>query len=164
VHELGHALGFVSGTDTFDIIGHPNGPLAAAFDAGVFGSPNIEDFSVGSTLDLYRYGNSFNADGTRQLQWGANKTAFFSIDGQHVFNLPDTAQEAAFFSTGEYNGDGSQASHWKDNLAVLAPDGICFQSTRQIGERPGRVRRHGLEPGPRYPGQSGLQRKHQANL
>lgn len=132
VHELGHALGFVSGADSFDVLGG-KGPYAAAFNSGAFGSSNIDDFAVGSTLDLFRYGNGFNPDGSRQLQWGANKDVFFSIDGQHVFNLDNPAQEAAAFATGAYNGDGHQASHWADNRAWLDQGGVCFQSTRQIG-------------------------------
>ncbi|MCV2367580.1 NF038122 family metalloprotease [Roseateles oligotrophus] len=136
VHELGHALGFVSGTDSFDALGRSKkgpGPAADAFEAGAFGTTNIDDFAIGSTLDLFRYGNGLNADGSRQLQWGADRTAFFSIDGNKVFNLPDNDQEAAFFSTGQFNGDGSQASHWKDNLGALDGDGMCFQSSRAIG-------------------------------
>ena len=125
-HELGHALGFVSGTDTFDYFGHPNS------QDGLLDNQKVDNYSIGSTLDLFRYGNSFNADGTRQLQWGANKSAFFSIDGQNVFNLNNPNQVAATFATGEFNGDGAQASHWKDNQAFLLPNG-CFQSTKSVG-------------------------------
>ncbi len=132
VHELGHALGFVSGVDTFDLVGG-KGPYAAQFSSGAFGTKNIDDWAIGSTLDLFRYGSGVDG-GARYLQWGANKTAFFSIDGgASVFNLPDVAQEAAFFSTGRYNGDGQQASHWADNKAVLDLGGNCYLSTRQIG-------------------------------
>jgi hypothetical protein len=130
VHEIGHALGFVSGADTFDLVGG-KGPYTSLFNAGAFGSSNIDDFSIGSTLDLFRYGN--NPGGAPQLNWAANKTTYFSIDGTHVFNLPDDNQAAAFFSTGAYNGDGQQASHWKDNLAVLDESGVCFQSSRSVG-------------------------------
>jgi hypothetical protein len=132
VHELGHALGFVSGTDAFDYFGG-KGPGVSDFNSGAYGTTKIDDFSIGSTLDLFRYGNTFNADGTRQLQWGANKTAYFSLDGQNVYNLDNRDQQAAFFATGDYNGDGHQASHWKDNLAALDSSGLCFQSTQQIG-------------------------------
>ncbi len=132
VHELGHALGFVSGVDSFDLLGG-KGPYAAAFNSGAFGTTNIDNFAIGSTLDLFRYGAGVDAGG-RYLQWGAAKTAFFSIDGgASVFNLPDVNQEAAFFSTGSYNGDGQQASHWADNRAVLDLSGGCYLSTRQIG-------------------------------
>ena len=125
-HELGHALGFVSGADTFDYFGHPNSQDT------FLDTRKIDNYSIGSTLDLFRYGNGFNADGTRQLQWGANKDAFFSVDGQNVFNLDNPNQVAATFATGEYNGDKHQASHWSDNKAFLLPNG-CYQSTKQIG-------------------------------
>jgi hypothetical protein len=135
VHEIGHALGFVSGTDVFDIVMHGTGPLASAFEAGDFGSTDIADFPIGSTLDLFRYGNSVGADGKAILQWSANRPAYFSIDGKSVFGIGDAAfQEAATFSTGAYSGDGSQASHWKDNIGFIDPDAPgCFQSTRQVG-------------------------------
>jgi hypothetical protein len=127
IHELGHALGFVSGTDGIDYFGHPNGP-----GAGVFDNLDLDTFAVGSTLDLFRYGNGLNPDGTRQLQWAPDRPAFFSIDGQNVFNLHNSAQQTAYFATGEFNGDGAQASHWADNRATVNADG-CFQSTPQIG-------------------------------
>jgi hypothetical protein len=134
VHELGHALGFVSGTDTFDLVMHGKGPLAADFEAGNFGSANIADFAIGSTLDLFRYGNSV-VNGHSVLQWSANRPAFFSVDGGHVFSINDPAyQEPATFSTGAYSGDGNQASHWKDNIGFIDPDAPgCFQSSRQVG-------------------------------
>ena len=127
VHELGHVLGFISGTDTLDYFGHPNGPGAASFD-----HERIDNYAVGSTLDLFRYGNGLNPDGSRQLQWSANRPAFFSIDSQHVFNLDNLGQQAPFFSTGQFNGDGHQASHWVDNQAVTLPNG-CQESTRSVG-------------------------------
>lgn len=135
VHELGHALGFVSGTDTFDILMHGTGPLADPFEAGAFGFTDIAELPVGSTLDLFRYGNSIGADGKAILQWSANRPAYFSIDGKSVFGLRDAAfQEPATFSTGAYSGDGSQASHWKDNIGFVDPDAPgCFQSSRQVG-------------------------------
>lgn len=125
-HELGHALGFVSGTDTFDYFAHPNS------QDGFLDNQKIDNYSIGSTLDLFRYGNGFNADGTRQLQWAAGRDAFFSIDGQSVFNLTNPGQAAATFATGEFNGDGAQASHWKDNQAFLLSNG-CYQSTKSVG-------------------------------
>lgn len=132
VHELGHALGYLSGADVFDLVGG-QGPLTADFNAGAFGSSNIDDFAIGSTLDLFRYGAAVE-HGTRYLNWGANKTAFFSIDGgASVFNLPETTQQAAFFATGAYNGDGHQASHWRDNIDVPDLGGACYLSTQPVG-------------------------------
>lgn len=131
VHELGHALGFVSGTDYFDVYGY--GKYADQKGPGADLMLNFDNESIGSTLDLFRYGNSV-VNGRYQLMWGAAKTAFFSIDGKTVFNMSDVDQEAAFFSTGRYTGDGQQASHWKDNLGALdSSQPSCIFGTRAVG-------------------------------
>lgn len=103
VHEIGHALGFVSGVDIYDILGDPNGPLRNDPDLGLL---NLNDYAVASVLDLYRYSSG---PGGTLLDWSVGGNPFFSIDGQNPFG-------AGYFSTGRFNGDGRQASHWKDNL------------------------------------------------
>ena len=108
-HEIGHAMGFVSGVDTVDYYSGPTfGPGGSATD--------LNPFRVFSVLDLYRY--STNADtlvsGTRVLDLAQGGTPFFSLDGGTT-NL-------ALFSTGPYDGDGRQASHWKDNLGIGVMD------------------------------------------
>lgn len=99
IHEIGHALGFTSGVDTYDYYtkaGTGNGLLNGGADF--------------STLDLFRY----SADpknlvpGGPALDLSTNVASYFSIDGGDVFN-------GGYFSTGAYNGDGHQASHWKDS-------------------------------------------------
>ncbi len=92
IHEMGHALGFVSGVDDVDyFISHP-------FD--------IDPYAVFSSLDLFRY----SAPGTLDLAVG--HASYFSLDGG-VTSL-------GAFSTGSSvnGGDGRQASHWKDNLGL----------------------------------------------
>ncbi len=130
IHELGHALGFVSGVDTYDIV-------AGAVPGNTFGLPdltglNLDNFAIGSTLDLFRYGNGFDANG-RQLQWSSNRAAFFSIDGSNPFNFSGADAELPAFSTGRFSGDGQQASHWQDNDAFADDTAGCLVSTRQIG-------------------------------
>lgn len=100
IHEIGHALGFVSGVDTVDsaisgIVGEAP-PFNAPFD--------LENFRVYSALDLFRY----SAPGTLNL--AAGSASYFSLDGGTT-NL-------GLFSTGSTHGDGRQASHWKDNLGL----------------------------------------------
>ena len=90
IHEIGHALGFVSGVDTVDYC--------------ITNRIDLDPYAVHSVLDLYRY----SAAGTLNLAAGAN--AYFSLDGG-VTSLGG-------FSTGVYHGDGRQASHWKDNLGL----------------------------------------------
>lgn len=90
IHELGHSLGFRSGVDTVDFfIDNPD---------------SLENFRVWSGLDMFRY----SAEGTLDLSVGT--ASYFSVDGGTT-NL-------ALFSTGSSNGDGRQASHWKDNLGL----------------------------------------------
>ncbi|MFD1612430.1 NF038122 family metalloprotease [Sphingomonas tabacisoli] len=104
IHEIGHALGFVSGVDDYDVLG-TGGPLADSTACGVAGGcknyPANDDW-FGETLDLFRY----SAPGA--LDWTTKTASYFSIDGgaSSVFNN-------GLFSTGDYNGDGWQASHWK---------------------------------------------------
>lgn len=88
IHEIGHALGFTSGVDTFDTA---TGPVE-----------RIDDATIAYGMDLFRY----SAPG--QLDWRFNTPSYFSIDGGAT-----AFGGTAHYSTGEYYGDGWQASHWK---------------------------------------------------
>lgn len=126
IHEIGHALGFVSGVDTYDAYGGPNGPSKAS-------NLNLNNYAINSVLDLFRYSSDPNnlAPGGPYLDWSVGGNPYFSLDrGNSVFTLNG---EAGYFSTGAYNGNGNQASHWKDNTyaggancsnPVTAPVGI----------------------------------------
>lgn len=112
IHEIGHILGFTSGVDDYDYIGGPNGPFA-----DVYAGEPLNDYIVGQVLDLFRYAQS--NDGA-ELNWAPGDDGYFSIDGGQ------TAFLDGYFSTGEYNGDGRQASHWKDasgnlQLGIMDP-------------------------------------------
>jgi len=102
-HEIGHALGFVSGVDIVDYYSKdgPGAPLS------------LDPYRIFSPLDLFRY--SKNSANQGILDLAAGSKAYFSIDGGDT-NL-------GLFSTGSYNGDGRQASHWKDNrnLGIMDP-------------------------------------------
>ena len=106
IHEIGHALGFISGVDTYDVVGG-KGPSAAA---GL--TYNWENQAVGTILDLFRYSNdptNLVPGSGPVLDWSVGTASYFSIDGgQTQFN------GRSQFSTGAYNGDGRQASHFKD--------------------------------------------------
>lgn len=99
-HEIGHALGFISGVDILDTNSPPlNGPF------------RDNQFTFVSTLDLYRYSTASASLGA--IDWTAdNRTKYFSIDGGA------TNTGGATFSTGVFFGDGNQASHWKDNRGI----------------------------------------------
>ncbi len=89
-HEIGHALGFVSGVDGVDSYLHAAQTAAVELyplDLFRFATvPTPATFST-ATRSLLTGGSSYFYDGTNQ--WA--------------------------FSTGLYTGDGRQASHWKDD-------------------------------------------------
>ena len=87
VHEMGHALGFLSGAQDFDY------SVGAGFP--------VDDYWWGYSMDMFRY----SAPGV--LDWTFGTNTYFSLDGGV------TAFEGGHFSTGDINGDGWQASHWK---------------------------------------------------
>lgn len=97
VHEIGHALGFVSSVDDFD------------YFANFSGVP-VDDWWWAYGMDLFRYSANSEGygDGSPQLDWSVGTDSYFSIDGGNP--LWD-----GYFSTGTYFGDGWQASHWKAN-------------------------------------------------
>ena len=104
IHEMGHALGFVSGVDDVDyFISHPL---------------DLDGYAIFSVLDLFRY----SAPGTLDLSVGA--ASYFSLDGG-VTSL-------GLVSTGSAvnGGDGWQASHWKDNLGL----GIMDPTAKPAGQ------------------------------
>mgnify|MGYP003646336206 CR=1 FL=1 len=117
IHEMGHALGFVSGVDFFDIYG-TGGPGYGALGY------DLNDTSIFSALDMFRY----SAPGVLDFQAGVD--SYFSIDGGQ------TALMGGYMSTGRYTGDGQQASHWKEEpfcgvgLGIMDPT-FCFG---QMGE------------------------------
>jgi hypothetical protein len=106
IHEIGHALGFVSGVDDYDFIG-TGGPIANfpnCFGPGTGlckDYPNVQNDWWGRTLDLFRY------SAADTLDWTTGTASYFSADGGA------TAFQNGKFSTGDYNGDTWQASHWK---------------------------------------------------
>ena len=102
IHEIGHALGFVSGVDTVDFY--------------IFEELDFDTFAVFSTLDLFRYSD------TGVLDFAAGSDSYFSLDGGFT--------DLGLFSTGSDNGDGAQASHWKDGLGL----GIMDPSANPTGE------------------------------
>lgn len=95
-HEIGHALGFVSGVDTLDLN-----------RAGNFSDAQ---FTYIAPNDLFRCTAQSRAAGA-DLDFSADsRDKFFSYD--------NCGTTMALFSEGRTHGDGQQASHWKDNLGL----------------------------------------------
>ena len=106
IHEMGHALGFISGADDFD------------YSTGYAGT--VDDAWWGYGLDMFRY----SAPGV--LDWTFGTDSYFSIDGGVTqFN------GKSGFSTGENNGDGWQASHWKAPQVISPVTGELVFSCAQ---------------------------------
>jgi hypothetical protein len=101
VHEIGHALGFISAVDDVDFI-----------------LPNTTNQLEPAPLDLFRFRDGSANDPST----AANFTTFVrdmvpgSVD---IFDQVLAGQGGSLevlMSTGVDFGDGRQASHWKDNL------------------------------------------------
>ncbi|WP_294333938.1 NF038122 family metalloprotease [uncultured Sphingomonas sp.] len=90
IHEMGHALGFLSAADDFDY------SVGSGF--------KTDNYWWGYAADFFRY------SGEDKLNWAFDQPSYFSIDGGKT-----AFQGDAYFSTGENYGDGWQASHWKAN-------------------------------------------------
>jgi PEP-CTERM motif len=95
-HELGHALGFVSGVDVLDI--NSTGTFFAA-----------DQFTYVSSVDLFRFSTASTAQ---------NVIDFTASTTPKYFSLNRGATSIAGFSTGRTWGDGQQNSHWKDSLGL----------------------------------------------
>jgi hypothetical protein len=94
MHEIAHVLGFESGVDIVDI-------CTPASDCGFDNGFALDSYAVFSMLDLFRYSTVYA--GVRDLRAGG--PAGLSIDGGATF--------IQMMSTGRYNGDGYQASHFQ---------------------------------------------------
>ena len=119
-HEIGHAMGFVSGVDIVDYVGSPNGPGRLAANGGPY---DLDQFAVFNTLDLYRYSANSLAQPS-QPAGGVKDWAFaqFDASSRPYFSINGGATNLGTFATGSFNGDGRQASHWQDNLGLGVMD------------------------------------------
>ena len=101
LHEIGHALGFISGVDILDINAGPN----------FF---NADSFTYVTPLDTFRCSTASASEGA---------TLDFTVEtGTKSFSLDNCVTTKAPFATGRIHGDGRQASHWRDNLGLGVMD------------------------------------------
>ena len=130
IHEIGHALGFVSGVDFLDVYGEGPGTSPNEGKLGY----SLNDTSIYSALDMFRYSSDPTgiAPGNgNTLDLSVGGTKFFSVDGGQTALFGNT------FSTGRYNGDGQQASHWKDTAGCQIGNGLldptfCYGQTGYV--------------------------------
>lgn len=104
-HEIGHALGFISEVDLVD----------AALDAGA----TVSDLAP-STVDLFRFSSSGPNDPSNLAEFTAFPRSLVpgSDDSfDQITNLFGGDTEIRM-STGRTQGDGEQASHFKDFLGL----------------------------------------------
>ena len=107
IHEIMHAMGFISGVDILDING------VEQFSDAAF-APFV------SGLDFTRQSATAIAGGA-DMDWTVGTAAKdYSIDGGSTTLITNA------WSTGVNFGDGRQASHWKDNagLGILDPTAV----------------------------------------
>ena len=120
IHEIGHALGFISGIDSA-LVSEANGTF----------QQNLDRLFRTTSLDLYRYSKWSNNKGWLDLAVGPK--SYLSIDGG------DTA--LADFSRGNQNfglgSDGFQGSHWKqqgNEIGIMDP--LIFTGERREVKAP----------------------------
>ncbi len=102
LHEIGHALGFVSSVDEIDfLIGQTGGPRAVAI----------------TPLDLFRFGS-------QNPSTNAEFTTFARNLAPGTIQYFDDLDQELRFSSGAFNGDGRQASHWKDDALTTVLIGV----------------------------------------
>ena len=107
IHEIGHALGFISGIDS---------ALVADVQASV--QQNLDRLNRTSALDMFRY--STKTEDEENLHLAVGIDSYFSLDGGET--------PLAHFSTGTQDlglgFDGFQGSHWKqqsNELGIMDP-------------------------------------------
>jgi len=104
IHEIGHTLGFESGVDVLDVNGN--------------GEFSDDELPYVSALDFLRFSNESEFAGA-DIDWTADqRSKYFSIDG----GLTPAASGGSHWSTGEFFGNGEQASHWLDGAGLGAMD------------------------------------------
>ena len=118
IHEIGHALGFISGVDDTNIYFQSSGDDDDDDDDGSYKTNSA------TSLDMFRE-SSATINNYYDIDMSVGTDSFFSINN---------STNLANFSTGTdttLGGDGKQASHWKDQTDVIG----IMAPTIGLGER-----------------------------
>ncbi|MGK7960936.1 NF038122 family metalloprotease [Crocosphaera sp.] len=109
LHEIGHALGYVSGADAIEyLMSNTSDPLTD------------QDLTYVTPMNTYTYSSMSQDLGVIDLRVGQGIPKYASFN-QGINSLSDKNGEPAFLSTGSLGvgGDGYQSSHWKNNSQLL---------------------------------------------
>ena len=117
-HEIGHILGFFSVVDDIDFL------MSMSTTDNVNLNP----------LDLYRFDDAAADNPTSFLTFTTEPRSIVPGNVEHFDQiLPIGGGAEVLMSTGISQGDGRQASHWKDNLGLgLMDPTLGFQEVVQI--------------------------------
>ena len=125
LHEVGHALGFVSGIDDGDWLTTMNGYRSMG-DEYEGSSGNNAKLTNATPVDMLRFSNQIGEwrDEAEISEYAVD----MSFGGNPFFSVNGGRSATAYFATGEETnkgGDGNQASHWKKNdanpLGIMDP-------------------------------------------
>ncbi|MDJ0662149.1 MAG: NF038122 family metalloprotease [Crocosphaera sp.] len=105
LHEIGHALGYVSGADAIEYLGSNSND-----------SLTDQDLTYVTPMNTYTYSAMSQLLGAIDLRVGKGIAKYASFS-QGLETLTDENGILAFLSTGSLGvgGDGYQSSHWKNN-------------------------------------------------
>ena len=118
LHEVGHALGFVSGIDDGDWLTTMDGYRSMG-DEYEGSSGNDAKLTNATPVDMLRFSNQIGEwrDEAEISEYAVD----MSFGGNPFFSINGGGSAMAYFATGEETnkgGDGNQASHWKKNDAT----------------------------------------------
>jgi hypothetical protein len=116
-HEIGHLLGFISEVDYIDAV-----TPATALDVTPF------------PLDLFRFDDAAANNPTSFATFTTEPRSMVPGNTEHFDQItPIGGGDEVLVSTGVSDGDGRQASHWKDSLGIgLMDPTLGFQEVVQI--------------------------------
>ena len=109
VHEIGHVLGFYSEVDFIDFVLSP--------------PPGVSNQIWPTTLDLFRFDDAASNNPTDAAGFTTEPRSMIPGNEEHFDQISAAYGDTeVLLSTGLTQGDGRQASHWKDNLGLGVMD------------------------------------------
>ncbi|MDJ0732314.1 MAG: NF038122 family metalloprotease [Crocosphaera sp.] len=126
LHEIGHALGYVSGSDVIEYLSSNSSE-----------SLTDQDLTYVTPMNTYTYSALSQILGVIDLRVGKGISKYASFS-QGINTLTDENGILAFLSTGSLGvgGDGYQGSHWKNNsqLSGVMKPALAMGESLSISE------------------------------